>query len=71
MSEQTFLERLQQEKTDLDGKLDKLVPFMNSEKFVALSLKHRKLLERQRLAMTQYSEILGERLTDLAANPPA
>ena len=50
------------EKTELDEKLSKLGPFLESDIFAKLNIVERGQLHRQYKAMSDYSKILGERI---------
>ncbi len=56
------MKRLYQEKNELDGRLKKLLAFQETAKFKQLLAAHIKLLNRQRLIMELYSEVLAERI---------
>ena len=59
---QEFQERVVKEKAELDEKLAKLRLFFTSEIFYTLSDEEQERLNRQENAMTEYSEVLGERI---------
>ena len=60
-----WLERVIQERKELNAKLAKLAAFISRRdpRFEALSEEDKRLLRRQREAMLEYSEILEERIT--------
>ena len=58
----TFLERLVDESTELDGKLVKLTAFHNSEPFFKLKVDDQNDLQEQLYCMSQYSGILRKRI---------
>lgn len=53
--------RIEKERTELDGKIERLTAFMESPDFEVLSPRHRDLLRWQRLVMREYSAILTSR----------
>lgn len=55
-------ERVVVEKTDLDGKLERLDRFMASSAFDALAIEDRNLLTEQRAVMAAYSGVLERRI---------
>jgi hypothetical protein len=57
-----FIDRLIDEKKQLDLKLSGLGNFINSKSFENLSNAHRNLLRMQLKAMCEYSDILAIRL---------
>lgn len=58
-----YIERMIQEKRELDEKIVKLVAFRYSEKAdKLLNPGQRSLMDRQFSVMTAYSDILGERI---------
>jgi hypothetical protein len=57
-----FKTRLLDERTDLNQKIDKLGPFINSEKYSELPVKVQDLLRVQLYAMKTYSYVLTERM---------
>lgn len=57
-----FIERIVDEKTQLDVKKDALINFIPSKKFQELTLGQKSLLCDQLAAMRRYSEILGIRI---------
>jgi len=57
-----YSERVKEEKRELDIKKEALSKFLNTELFLKLELESRKLLRRQFEVMSEYSEILEERL---------
>ncbi len=56
-------ERVVTEKQELDAKLEKLAAFIIGDIFPTLPDAEQSQLQRQRNAMEDYSEILGERIT--------
>lgn len=56
-------QRVVDEKTELDGKLEKLGAFLGSSVFEKLPQTERYLLSKQRELMGGYSEILRERIS--------
>ncbi len=58
----TFKERLVDEKTQLDEKIEKLEAFTLSENFQKIEAVQMSLLNAQLFAMKTYSQILLERL---------
>lgn len=59
---EAYQERVIEEKQELDKKIEKLVLFINSDKFLSLSREDAALLLDQQIAMTTYSQILKERI---------
>lgn len=57
-----FIERVIQEKSELDEKKAKLKAFKNSDKFNGINAIQRSLLTIQLQAMSVYSECLDQRL---------
>lgn len=57
-----YSERVKEEKRELDIKKEALSKFLKTELFLKLELESRKLLQRQFEVMSEYSEILEERL---------
>jgi len=57
-----YQERVVEEKTELDVKIEKLHRFMMTSGFDKLSELERDRLVRQHIAMSQYSGVLGERI---------
>lgn len=60
--EDSFIQRIKDEKELLDEKIDKLSKFIISEKFDSLDDEMRSLLSKQFETMKKYSEILQKRL---------
>lgn len=60
---QPHQQRVVTEKAELDEKLGKLGTFLNSDKFHNLNIVERGQLHRQYQAMSEYSKILGERIS--------
>jgi hypothetical protein len=64
---QAFQQRVVDEKTELDKKLDNLTQFIKSSKtYLELPEPERARLLEQRLTMQRYSEILAERIAAFA-----
>lgn len=59
---QPFQQRVVDEKTELDAKLDKLRPFLTSEMFKGLPFDEQRRMLKQSVLMEYYSEVLGERI---------
>ena len=57
-----FIERLVDEKNELDAKFAKLEVFMMKDAFKKIGKRHQDLLNNQLKAMKEYSSILHERL---------
>jgi uncharacterized protein (DUF169 family) len=57
-------ERVVVEKKELDEKIEKLTAFKEGEVFAGLPVQEQERLSRQLRAMTEYSEILGERISE-------
>lgn len=60
--EDTFIDRMGKELEELTVKHDKLINFIDSDKFFALSVDHQCLLRAQLGAMSSYLWILHQRL---------
>lgn len=58
-----FKQRLLNEKTELDDKIEKLENFTKSENFSKVEAVQMSLLNAQLFAMKTYSQILCERIT--------
>ncbi len=58
----TFLERLEQEESELLNKAAKLQEFIGTDAFEQLSEGNQYLLDKQLEAMTEYLNILGTRI---------
>lgn len=58
----TWKERLIEEKAQLDDRLKKLISFQSTGVFTSLPVERIKWLNRQRMVMELYSDILAERL---------
>lgn len=56
-------ERVVQEKSELDEKIGKLVPFLKTRIFAGLPEEEKDRLARQLGVMQQYSHILNERIS--------
>lgn len=63
----TFLDRLTQETSELQEKLDKLRAFIFTDNYKSLSEVQQDLLAKQSVAMNEYLTILNLRLQDLGA----
>lgn len=59
----TFKERLVEEKTQLDEKIEKLEAFISSENFQNIEGVQMSLLNAQLFAMKTYSQIMLERIS--------
>ena len=59
---ESYKERLIKEQSELREKFNKLVDFINSEKFYKLSQNNRLLLKNQKIAMELYLNILNMRV---------
>lgn len=57
-----YQQRVVDEKSELDGKREKLLTFFLSDVFSTLDDAEKHRLERQGLAMRDYSLVLGERI---------
>lgn len=57
-----FQQRVVDEKTELDEKINKLGVFLNSEVFDGLAKRDQFMLVEQRACMKSYSRILGDRI---------
>ena len=62
----TWVDRLYEERTQLEGKIRRLGAFQKSEEYDALPVHDRNLLGDQYMAMTAYYDILNERIISLA-----
>lgn len=62
MNMEEFQERVVTEKRELDEKLARLRAFIGSERLAGVAEAERSRLNRQFIAMTKYSDILGERI---------
>jgi len=60
---QPWQERVISEKTELDEKHTKLLAFLETEEFSKLDADEQDRLRRQSAAMTEYSVVLGERIS--------
>ncbi len=58
-----YISRIKVEKKELSDKLQKLEDFIYSDTFEGLSDESKELLFRQRGAMTEYRDVLAERLS--------
>lgn len=59
---QPHQQRVVEEKTELDSRLEKLKAFIETEKFQSLSFDERWDLRAQRAVMSEYSDILRRRI---------
>lgn len=66
-----FKTRLLNEKGQLDGNIQKLQAFMNSDKFALIDTVQQRLLNTQLPIMKAYSQVLLERITALPIPEPA
>ena len=57
-----YLSRIKKEKKELVDKLQKLEDFVYSDDFAKLPDESKELLFRQRTAMTDYRDVLAERI---------
>ena len=57
-------ERVLTEKAELDEKLEKLRAFFSNPLFEGLPDAEKERLQRQQKIMTDYSDVLGERITE-------
>jgi hypothetical protein len=60
---QPHQERVVAEKSELDEKIGKLVPFLKSSTFAGLTADEQGRLGRQLGLMQQYSDVLNERIS--------
>lgn len=58
-----FQQRVKDEKIELDGRIERLLSFMEDEIFDSLPLVERDLMFIQCKAMREYSAILGKRIS--------
>lgn len=63
---QPHQQRVVDEKTSLDEKIQKLAAFIDTDTFDGLPDDEQDRLERQMVVMNEYSEILGERIAAFA-----
>lgn len=63
---QPHQERVVSEKAELDAKLERLSAFIGGTQFSALDGEEQVRLNRQRDAMTEYSNILSQRIAAFA-----
>ena len=74
---EAYIERMVEEKRELDGRISRLIAFYYSDKGEDLDDKQRYLLDSQFRAMTKYHETLVERIkyekikTGVIPNPDA
>lgn len=59
--EETFLDRLQKERSDLSEKVTKLHAFLQTQQFQGLDTTNRTLLKKQLVFMSEYLGILDQR----------
>lgn len=64
---QPHQQRVIDEKTELDAKLEKLRPFFSNPVFAGLPQEEQDRLSQQETVMTKYSAILGERIAAFPA----
>lgn len=57
-----FIQRVVDEKTELDDRLEKLLDFYDKPEFRALDVEMQKLMSEQITHMTEYSRVLHSRL---------
>lgn len=69
MTPSELIERLKNESSDLNYKIEKLHIFLNSDKFAELTDYHQKLLVLQFNYMSDYSNVLSIRLELLERYP--
>lgn len=58
-----WIERLVEEKKELDARRDLLYKFIGGEKYLLIGEEHQKLLVEQLSYMDRYSAILGRRIS--------
>jgi transcription termination factor NusB len=66
-----FIDRLIDEKQQLDEKIEKLTTFIHSENFKTIEYVQQSLLQIQLLSMETYSQCLTERLVWLSPQSAA
>lgn len=66
---EAYQQRVVDEKTELDAKIEKLLEFRASPNIRIVSPEARNLLRRQALAMQEYSDVLGERIAQFLNSP--
>jgi len=59
----SHIDRMRQEHCDLCDRLNKLDAFIHTEKFASIATTEQNRMKRQFVAMREYSEVLGERLS--------
>ena len=59
---QPYQQRVVDEKSELDGKIEKLSAFIESDQFVRVDEEERDRMRQQLRTMQTYSGILGERI---------
>jgi hypothetical protein len=57
-----FMQRVIDEKRELDGKIERLLAFIGTKIFAKLPAPEQKRLRRQEVLMELYSEVLAERI---------
>lgn len=62
LSDQSYRDRVLEEKEALDGEYGKLIVFLGGDVFKSLPSDERERLRRQATAMRTYSDILRERI---------
>lgn len=62
MGDETYKERVIEERNDLKVKVDKLISFSDSKQFTDLPVSDKVLLQCQLEAMTLYLDVLNERI---------
>lgn len=65
----SYIERLQDEATELDHKVNKLDDFISSYKFCAIDETMRELMQQQLEGMLMYQEALNARLSIIYVKP--
>ena len=59
----SHIDRMRQEHCELCDRLNKLDAFIHTEKFASIATTEQNRMKRQFVAMREYSEVLGERLS--------
>lgn len=59
----SHVDRMRQEHCELCDRLNKLDAFIHTEKFASIATTEQNRMKRQSVAMREYSEVLGERLS--------
>lgn len=70
MTMQPHQVRVVEEKAELDEKLTKLTDFLTTEFCLSLPFKERGRLKQQHSVMTEYSSVLGERISAFGTGKP-